>query len=410
MKRLGQLIVIGLGGLLTACTTATPRPDQVHAEQRWNQVRGEVKYQLAEQQYEAGLFEDAVETLSESLALNPARVGAYVMRARAYLEIGKPASAQHTLDLARQAGLESPDLIYTEGVILEQRDRLDEALTKYAEAYTRDPANVDFLIARAEGLVAAGRAAEALTLLRQGVDQVDEAGAVELLAAHIANLMGHTDDAAERFRRVMVTAGGTNLVAQELGVLLARAGRYREALTVLRPLVDQGIDPTAGGAVRRGLATCHLALNDALAAKEVLAEYARANPEDTPAQVLLAKAAIATGDSLTARYALDLAEQRAPLHPEVKLVRAVVQWKRGQLAAAAASLHDVLTVAPDDVEAHCLLAEVLLAQEHPEAARRHFDRARQIDPRCAWAGVGLESLGCPRGGGPASEPVCYPNS
>ncbi len=403
-------MIIGLGGLLTACSAATPRPDQVHAEQRWNQVRGEVKYQLAEQQYEAGLFEDAVETLSESLALNPTRVQAYVLRARAYLEIGKPASARQTLDLARRAELESPDLIYTEGVILEQRDRLDEALTKYAEAYTRDPANVDFLIARAECLVAAGRAAEALTLLLQGVDQVDEAGAVELLAAHIANLMGDREEAAERFRRAMVTAGGTDLVTQELGLLLVRAGRCREALTVLRPLVDKGDDPTAGGAVRRGLATCHLALNDALAAKEVLAEYARSNPEDTTTQLLLAKAAIATGDSLTALYALDLAEQREPRHPEIKLVRAVVQWKRGQLPAAAASLHDVLTVAPDDVEAHCLLAEVLLAQEHREAARRHFDRARQIDPQCAWAGVGLELLGCPREPGPSSEPVCYPNS
>jgi hypothetical protein len=56
------------------------------------------------------------------------------------------------------------------------------------------------------------------------------------------------------------------------------------------------------------------------------------------------------------------------------------------------------------------LAEVLLAQERREAARRHFHRARQIDPHCAWAGAGLESLGCPREDGPASEPVCYPNS
>jgi Tfp pilus assembly protein PilF len=75
------------------------------------------------------------------------------------------------------------------------------------------------------------------------------------------------------------------------------------------------------------------------------------------------------------------------------LVRAVIQWKRGELTAAAASLRDVLAFRPDDVEAHCLMAEVLLAQHQNEPARRHFEQALQIDPNCTWASLALQSLG-----------------
>ena len=361
MKRLAKLSIIGLVGLASACSALKPHADQLQAEQRWNHVRGRVKHQLAEQQYESGLFDEAVLTVSESLALNPAQVDAYVLLARAYLELGKPASAQQTLDAARQAGLESADLVYTEGVVLEQRDEFETALGKYHRAQTLDPANVDYLVALAECLVATDRTAEALALLNQHANQVDEDATISALAAHIAALMGKSEDAANRFRRSIRPEGSTSLIAEELGLLLARSGRCFEALTVLQPLLDNAVEAPATGAVRRAAATCFLAVSDPDSAKDVLAAYARVHPDDTSAQLLLAKAAI--------------------------------QWKRGDFAAAAASLHDVLAHRPDDIEAHCLMAEVLLAQHKNESARRYFQKALQLNPKCTWASRALESLG-----------------
>ena len=145
--------------------------------------------------------------------------------------------------------------------------------------------------------------------------------------------------------------------------------------------------------MRRALAACYLTFNDPATARDTLVDYAQAHPDDTLAQLLLAKAAVATDDMLTALRALDLLRQYEPNHPEVRLLRAVIQWRRGNLDGAAASLQDVLATKPQDVEAHCLLAEILLTRQRPEAARTHFEQALRIDPDCTWALAGLKPSG-----------------
>ena len=393
MTRYASLFIIGLATLTTACNTVKHTDAKVQAHQRWNHVRGRVKHQLAGQQYQAGLFEDAAQTLAESIALDPTEPGAYALLAKANLELGRPATAQQVLDEAKREALSSPDLIYLQGVLLEQRGKLEAAAAAYADARRLDPANVDYLVAQAECLVSLDRPGAAMQLLEDNPDRIDDDGTVSALAAHITALIGDTERACERYRQALVTHADSRLMAQGLGRLLARSRRYREALAVLVPLMETDNDTEVGGAVRRTMASCHLALGDPASAKKVLAPYARSNPEDTLAQLLLAKAAVATDDVLTALRALDLVEQREPNRPELWLVRAAVQWKRDNLIAAAADLYDVLQNNPNDVEAHCLLAEVLEARHQIDTARTHFQRALEIDPDSAWAAAGLKALG-----------------
>lgn len=387
-----QLVFISLVVLTTACSTLNHSDAKLQGRQRWNQVRGRVKCQLAEQQYESGLFDAAARTVAESIALDPKQVDAYVLLALANLELGKSASAQRVLDAARRIGLTSADLIYLQGVILEQRDNYQTAVEKYAQARALDPNNVDYLVAQAECLVALNRPAAALELLDEHADRLDDDGTVSTLTAHIAALLGNVEEASKRYQRALVTCEGSRLIAEELGRLLVRAGRYEEALAVLGPLAAKSNGDKDDGAVRRALATSHLAIGDAASAKHVLSDYAASHPDDTLAQLLLAKAAIATNDALTALRAVDLAQQHEPHRPELWFVRAAVRWKRGNLSAAASDLYDVLQNDPDDVEAHCLLAEVLHGRGQLTAARTHFERALEIDPTCAWAVEGLKSV------------------
>ena len=393
LVRNAQLVLISVAVMTTACSTLTHPDASQQGRQRWNQVRGRVKCQLAEQQYQAGLFEDAVRTATESLALDPDQVNAYALLAVANLELGKPASAQRVLDAAQRIGLTSADLIYLQGVILEQRDDLQAALEKYAQARSLDPNNVDCLVAQAECLVALNRPTAALQLLDEHADRLDDDGTVSALAAHVAALLGNVEEASERYQRALVTYEGSRLIAEELGRLLVRARRYEEALAVLGPLaVKSDGDGEGDGAVRRALATCYLAIGDPASAKHVLSDHAATHPDDTLAQLLLAKAAIGTNDTLTALRAVDLAQEHASDRPELWLVRAAVRWKRGNLVAAASDLYDVLQNDPEDVEANCLLAEVLRGQGKLTAARTYFQRALELDPACAWAAEGLKSL------------------
>ena len=344
----------------------------MQAEQRWNSIRGRVKYQLARQQYEAGLLIECTGTVAEAISLEPFHADAYILLARANLDLGKPATAQEALEVARRAGFNSADLLYTEGVILEQRGRIEAALAKYTPACELETGNVDYLVARAECLVALGRAEEARAFLKDRADGVDDAGTVAALSAHIALLLGNQEEAARAFGDALIAAGDSAMVAEAFGLLLVRMGRYAEALSLLRPLVENPSALHATGAVRRGLARCYLALRDPTSAKATLTEYAGAHPEDAPAQLLLAKAAIASGDLWTAVRAVDMAEQRGPYNPEVAFVRAVIDWKDGEYAAAERWLTGVLERNPGDVDARSLLGEVLAVQGKDQAANELF--------------------------------------
>jgi len=385
MKRISHLILAAATAMtLTACHRPSHPEAKRQAEQRWNEVRARVKLQLARQQYDGGLFHDVVQSASESIALDPTQAGAYVLLAQADLESAKPASAEQAIEAARRAGLDSPDLHYMQGVLLEQRDDVKTAVAEYAQARTMNPDNVDYLVAHAECLVALDRAEEALALLDENLNRFDDNGTVAVLAGRIAALLGDFDGAAQRLGQAAVALSDHPVVTEELGLLFVRVGRCSEALALLRPLVDAAGE-SEGGAIRRGVATCHLALGDPKSAEGVLIDYARRHADDGHAQLLLAQAALETNDLLTASRASDLAEQSSPGRPDIALVRAAVQWRRSEYAAAAETLYQLLEKAPSNVEAYCLLGEVLRAQGQEDAAQDCFQRALRLDPKSAWA-------------------------
>ena len=121
-------------------------------------------------------------------------------------------------------------------------------------------------------------------------------------------------------------------------------------------------------------------------------ECVASNPGDALAHVLLAKAAFATSDPLTAARAADQAFQLMPAEAEVQLVRSAAQWRYGDLRAAALSLHELLGRRPDDLEALCLLGEVHRAAGRTEAARRVFQEALNVDSTSRWAQQGILAL------------------
>jgi Tfp pilus assembly protein PilF len=342
--------------------------------------------QLARQQFDRGQFADVVRTIEEAIALDPSCADAYTLLAKSNLELAKPATAEQAVLAAWQAGLDTPDLHYLAGVILEQRDQLEPALSQYEKAREMNDANADYFIAQVECLVALGRAAEALKLVDENADRFDDQASVAILGARIAAMLGDTDDAIRRYQHPSVVLTDSPLAAQELGLLLAHAGRCTEAVRTLRPMVDDSVNSTADtGAIRRGLAACYLTLDEPALARAVLADYAREHSDDVASQVLLARSAIAAGDFLTALRAIDLARQRAPNDHDIGLLLATTLWRRGDARSAESVLIDLLADDPYDVDAWCLLGEVLQSTDRAEEAREVFERALAIEPDSRWA-------------------------
>ncbi len=374
------LMIISLGA--AGCQHSTMKQHKIKAEQQWKQVRGRVQFQLAEQQFDNGYFLEATRTATESLALDPKDQTTYALLAKAYLELGKLASAEKTINTAKLADIHSPELIYLRGVILEQRNQLTKACELFEKARQAQPEQADFLMATAECLVSIDKADQALALLQEAKAQIDDSPAVCVLTARIADLLGDTDRAIRQYRACNVKATENPIVAASLGRLLVQASRYEEAITTLTPLLDTD---GATGDVLRNLAYCHLATGQPASAKGTLATYVKKTPTDVQAQLLFTQASLETNDMMNALQALDRAMSHDPTNKQVRFLLATVQWQRKRYHQATDILSAFLNDYPEDVEAHCLMGELHAALSNPVQANQHFQTALQLDPNNTWA-------------------------
>jgi tetratricopeptide (TPR) repeat protein len=394
MNRFQPFVAAAVVSLWSAgCHNLKPTPPaKQEAEARWSGVRGKVKLQLAEQQFERRLFDDALATANEAISLDPTNAAAYAIAAKARLELGQAASAERVLDAAQQAKAATPELRYLRGVVLELRGELSEAISAYREAREQDRSQVDFLLAEAECMAAAGERRAALELLSSHAHAYDARGAVAVLAARIAELEKDPIEAARWYREALAVLPDSELVAECLGVLLAQSGECIEAVHLLRPLVETTALTPGGGSVRRALAGCYLQWDDPASAHGVLLDYARVSGNDAAAQLMLAQASLALNDVITAAEAVHRLEGISPDQPDVLLARAMLDWKRGRLTDAAATLERVIENNPSEARASCLLGEVLVSLGDPAGAMVAFERALLADPTSSWAATRLSSL------------------
>lgn len=391
-RRTGIFSVLLMAGISVGCQSTGPKPAEQKAEERWNTVRAGMKLQLAAQHAERGRFEESLVGASEAMALDPQNAEACVLVVKAHLEHGRLASAEQAIAAAGVRKVSSPDLIYLSGVVLEQRGQLDAALAKYASARIAGSATLDYLIAEAECLVALDRAEEALVLLENHAHVFDDDAALATLAGRTALLLGQHEEAVRWFREALAKNPESPSVTRELGLLLARMSRCKEAIPVLRSRTEKDDDASVPGSVYRALATCYLGMDDAAAASAALNPYLSAHPNDASGQLLAAQAALASQDLLGAAHHLHLAEKFNAGIAQTGFVRAVLATRQGNLRLAAEQLDNVLAANPGDTDASCLLGDVLSALGDRAAAADAYSRALHTTPDSRWAATGLARL------------------
>ena len=393
------VIVIALGffPLAAGCQTPTHAEAQIQAEQRWSQVRGQVKLQLARQQFDRGHFEDAIKTLDEAILLDPASAETYALLVKANLELGKPGTAGQILAKAGMLGCDSAELHYLQGVVLEQRDDLQAAAAEYAKAFAMDPSKSNYLMARIETLVTLDLASDALALVDQHIHQFDDNAALALLGARIAMMQGDLDSALERFQNPSIRDADSQIAAEELGSLLSGKGHHREAIRTLSGLCEAGELCRLSVTGQRILAESHLAIGEPDAALRVLSTPPISEASDGRVRLLVAKAALGAGQYMQALEAIDAARAGRAGDAELDLLLATTHWKRGDFPGAEAVLTEILNSNPADVEAWCLLGEVYNDSGRPEKASEALGRALEIDPESRWASNRIRQIGVNNG-------------
>ncbi|MEZ6084388.1 MAG: tetratricopeptide repeat protein [Phycisphaerae bacterium] len=390
------MTLASVGAMVCATTgcSANHQQRRVQAEQHWNEVRGKIKLQLARQQFEHGLVDDAVSYLEEALGWDTKNVEAFMLLAECRLSQGRIQAAERAIEHAYELDNQNAKVLSVRAMIAERTKRFADALRDYRLAREIDDTEVSYLIAEAECLVEMGQADEALRLLETTKLYYDNNPSLLALSGEIALKMGDQDAAEQSFRAVLAAGHYTPVIAEEYALLAVRSHRFAEALTVLQPLFDKHGDDLAPSVIR-AVAKCMLELNRPEAVKMTLRDVLKNDPDDYAAWILLAKAGIKSGDMGSARRGASNAERLAPNDPQTLLISAYVKLREKNYASANRALNQLIAQNDRDVLAHCLLGLVSLKTKDFSKARASYERALAIDPDCHWARTALNRLSAP---------------
>ncbi len=172
-------------------------------------------------------------------------------------------------------------------------------------------------------------------------------------------------DARQRFDYVVLTTAYPDRYLGLISHLAADAAWrlvYTDGFEVLFARTGESVDVGDPGTVAR-IAT---ALDR---------RYASLPQAGAAARVDLARLLVVLGHPASALAVLDAVDSRAAAE-----LRARAQLAAGDLAAAEALARVRLAASPDDVRSLTLLAEVALARETPDEARRYLAHALAVDP------------------------------
>ncbi len=414
VARLVAVAILFLAFSPAGCSSHAQRT--IQANQRWNHVRGRVKFQLATQQYEGGRVADAIETVNDAIAIDPASADQFLLLAHCYLEQGKFVSAGEAAEQAKLCDARNAEIDYTLGVIAERTERLDAALAHYRRARDLDAGVPEYVVAEAECLTTMGHTDDALALVTANTARFDSDGTMETLLAQIYLLAGHRDRALDNLALALERSGCSPgsatdgercaMLVEDLGRMLTEAGRHAQAVALLRPHVDAHRD--APPSVVNALCSSYLATARYEKAASLLRDQVSAHPDGATSWVLLARAATMMEDWTIARRSADRFAQLRPEDGAAHLLRGFVCWKQADLTAADDSLRRALAIDSEDPLAHLVLGWVLEDSGRDRSiVEAHYNKAVQIDPRFARTSGPPELISAARiddSGEPARQP------
>ena len=275
------------------------------------------------------------------------------------------------------------------------------------------PLMVEFRTARARRALAARQNQRAVEELQAALRLAPDRPETLFLLARAHRRLGNLEGASTFLQQAKSLGGDPNRLQRETWLLLARAGRLRDAEPHLVQLLADPRDD--GPDICESFVHGYVANLFADPAEQLLDAWQKDYPDDPQQYFMrayfLERTMGKTRESVEAyrqglslapnesvmRYRLALAlmslsdfEQAGeelrrcvehdPENPEVLAALAECLRKRGELDRAADVLRQVLGIAPDLYKAHRMLGEIELSQGRPGEALGHLERAARERP------------------------------
>lgn len=335
---------LGPDGLWTKHTEANRREA---ARQRWDEVRGGVKLQVAEHHLEAGRLDEAETVLRQVMAMSPRQEKAYTLAARLYLEQGRLAEARAATSTALSMRGDDAAIHYLAGMVEERYENPESAAEHYQKAEALAPNVVEYVMASAETYAALGEPLRGLEIVERRIRDFDGSVALRLLAAELSRALERREAATTHCRAAVQLCGGDEKIAIEAALILNWAGAHTEAIAVLEPIVrsaqSKGTTPSARGdevrdglspVVIRELASAYARVDRWADAAALLRPMLRSNESDAFAWCLYARSVLAMGNLGEAHRVITEFNCRRPPRAEALLLEAYICRELGLEDAA----------------------------------------------------------------------------
>lgn len=211
------------------------------AQMRWQKASAYAKLNFAEQQYQNEEFEQALNTASECVSVNPDMPEAHLLFGKLLLAQRQFYEATSELSRAVELDEKLDSGWYWLGVAAEREGNYYQAQACYDKAMGLRPANIDYILALAEIYSAHDRKNDAIQLLEQKMAEMPKEISLKVAAADFMWQLGKDQRAIELYKQAMLMADDdyNEEIAESLGYCYVFAGRWDEAAKIFTELSER---------------------------------------------------------------------------------------------------------------------------------------------------------------------------
>lgn len=368
-----------VASLLIGCQGSKSPQDKEVAQKHWSEARATVLYSLALDQYKAHDFDKCKETLGQAMKISPDGAPLHTLLAKVNIEQGQLELAEKELELARKFGPKDPEPYYLSGVVYQRWQKPVTALEFYKLAAERAPAELSYVLAQSEMLVALNRVPEALALLQGRIAYFENSGAIRDAAGQLLMQSGRYAEAIDMFRQASILSEDGDPARERLAMAYFQNKQYRECAETLNHLLEKDTySKRADLFALRG--ECQISLDDAHGARHSFESATELNSLSARYWQNLGRACLQSGDYKRAEYALHRSVGIDATIGETYLLIGYVRLKQGDLKDAAASFQKASTLEPNDTVSLCMIGYTYEKMGHTDRAKAFYARAIKMQP------------------------------
>ena len=377
--RIRLILIPALVSIVVGCQGAKPPQDKEAAQKHWSEARASVLYSLAQDQYKGHDFDACKQTLAQAMKISPDGAPLHTLAAKVNIEQGQLELAEKELEQARKFGPKDPEPYYLSGVVYQRWQKPVTALEFYKLAGERAPAELPYVLAQSEMLVALGRVPEALSLLQSRVAYFENSGAIRDAVGQLLVQTGRYAEAIDLFRQAAILSENSDPIRERLAMACFCNKQYRDCAEALTHLLEKdAYSKRADLFALRG--ECQMNLNDAHGARRSFETATELNPLSARYWQNLGRASLQTGDYKPAEYALQRSAGIDPSISETQLLIGYVRLRQEKLSQALAAFQQASALDTKDAVSLCMVGYTYEKMGRPDRAMACYSQAMKLQP------------------------------